>query len=288
MNKDSKNINNFNDAIIRHLVDYKKQKLDIDGCGHFITYNKKTKEFIDHGEYEHILPEPLEVKLRNYMCDEAKTESSKIKRHSYWHHLNSSQTMCINFFAILLNNDYEYLNALLAYILKKNIKIRKHEFEKVLIPNSTNFDFYCEDEEGHNYYFEIKYTEKDIETKTTASKPFKTFNDIYKPLIENGTNLKFILESDNWKIFMSKHYQAYRNMVYGNSIKGDYCFFITMKNNQGTYDELQNAIKDANDSLSNVVSLYWEDLIPMTLNIVNGNNNLVNYYKEFENKYFLQ
>ncbi len=282
------NKTDFYNAIIHHLVEYKKQVLKIEERGHFITIDSKTKEFIDHGEYEHILPEPQDVKLMNYMCDKAIEESLNIKRHNDWHHLNSSQTMCINFFAILLNDNYKYLNMLLTHILNKEVQIIEHKFEKVLIRNSTNFDFFCADKNGNKYYFEIKYTERDVTKETQAKEPLDTFNKIYRPIIENGTNLKFCLEEDNWKLFMSKHYQAYRNMIYGNSNTGDYCFFITMKDNPGTYNELHSAVEDSAGSLSNVVLLYWEELVPMIIKMVNDNNNLSSYYNEFKNKYLIR
>jgi len=269
----------FYSPVINHLIAYKECILGVLDNG--LYYNCNLKK---HVEYAHILPEC--ILMNNYMCDEAILESEKIKKHENWYHLNSSQTLCINVFVMLIIDDYYYLSKLLSNVLGFSIRIVKHEFERVETKGSTNFDFYCEDDKGHKYYFEIKYTEKDIAKKTGASNPKATFDEKYRTLIENGSYLKWCLQEDNWKVFMFNHYQAYRNIVMANENKGDYVFFITMRHNPGTYNELLSAIRDTNEKLNNVKSLYWEDLIETVLKLVNDNPELSEYYKKVKQKYF--
>ena len=225
-------------------------------------YKVETLKIVENGvwkknkkQYSHILP--IEYGELNYLCDYAKNALAEDEKHSDWNHLNSSQTMCVNFFAPLRKiENGRYLNLLMSHLLKKDVSLKESCFEYVPEEKSTNFDFYVKDKSDGQYFFEIKYTEQDIDKSGGGKCPFNAYKTFYSEDVES--NPAFInVDKD---MFMKKHYQAYRNMVKGKG--NDYSFFITMKSNEGTFKELQSALYDLHvESVPNVIALYWEELI---------------------------
>lgn len=256
--------------IKQHLADYKNKIL---GC------NEKGMYLKNHKFYDHILP--FAFANKNYIDNADINALKKDQKHIDWHHLNSSQTLCVNFFSILKrSHNQEDLSKLISYICHKSIEVESSSFEYVPVPNSTNFDFYILDKKGRSYYFEIKYTENGITKKGGGSNPHNAFNTFYKQDILVNKSFSNVSEDT----FMNKHYQAYRNMVKGKN--NDYSIFITMKSNRSTYSELQNALSDLKvESPKNIVLLYWEDFIDNVLDLFKDNDELVAHFKEFKRKY---
>ena len=276
----------WKDDVYKHLGEYKRNILGIPG-----------NAIKGDTEYEHILP--CGMHFANYMCEQAIKESSKIKKHPYWYHLNSSQTMCINFFARLFDeSNYSYLSKVISLIINERTEIVKAEFEYNPEKWSSNFDYYCIDNKNHKYYFEIKYTEDEFQDSTGARDPKSVFDRIYRPLIVKHEVLSNCLLDDNWKVFMKCHYQIYRNIAMACTKDDDYsyCIFITMKHNEKTRKKLESAFTSIGETPKNVLCIYWEDLIEQVITLFSekGNNgnykypDILGYYKEFRNKYILQ
>lgn len=266
--------NKWYEMIKANLVNYKLNILGIPGSG---FYGKKQEE--------HILPRGAAG--ANYMFD---ISDIHFKKHHGYHHLNSSQTMCVNFFAPLVQDKCKFLSKLLTLLLLKNIKIDFFEFEytnkKEL--GDTNFDFYCRDTENRNYYFEIKYTEQEITKKCSASdlsdeNLLKVYDKKYRANVEAKGS---VLSINNPLIFMKEHYQAFRNISCANSFTEDYCFFMTMEGNEKTRKELDESLHYVKNN-EYVKSWYWEHIINTTLELVKDDLELVGYYTEFKNKYML-
>lgn len=264
------NYDNWYKMILKHLSEYKTNILNVPNDGIWKGNGKP---------YSHILP--LEFGSLNYLCEEAKSSLKEDEKHKDWYHLNSSQTLCVNFFAPLKESDGgKHLSALLSHILQKQILIAKACFEYVPVKNSTNFDFYAEDNFNNKYYFEIKYTEKGIAKSGGGKNPQEAYNLYYKDDVDS--NEAFTNVDRN--MFMNKHFQSYRNMVKGKG--NNYSVFITMKNNPSTFKELQEAIKDLRvDNLPNVVVLFWEELIDDSIALFKNNPILCAYYKKLKSKY---
>lgn len=271
MEEEEMSYKKFYTNTIDHLVEYKKSVTKEEG-----VYRKR--------KYAHIWPE--EYKECNYMCKEALKALLPSERHQNWFHMNSSQTLCVNYFAPLFANNYENLNKILSKVIGYRICIVKHKFEYIENEGSTNFDFYCEDDKGGKYYFEIKYTENGVAKKTLASDPYGAYKKYYEPLLKQNSYLKNLLGGENWKTFMFRHYQAYRNIVMANEDTNSYCIFITMKSNPSTFKELNSAIEDAGEQMNNVRRLYWEELIPETIDLIN-NEETKTYYKNLKAKYIM-
>ena len=257
-----------------HLSNYKKNELKIEKDGIWVGNKKR---------YGHILPK--ENAESNYLSDISRNALPKKERHKYWYHLNSSQTLCVNFFAPLIGvENGKYLNELLSKIVGKKVIFLKTDkspkFEHVPRKHSTNFDFYFKDTNTNEYFFEIKYTEAGISESGGGSNPSNAFKEYYEEDVQNNPIFKNVSKD----MFMNKHFQAYRNMVKG--VGGNYSIFITMKNNKATYDELQKALADLKvKETPNIIILYWEELIETTLDIVKANKSLEDYYKNFKKKY---
>lgn len=233
--------------------------------------------------YNHILK--VEDGDCNYLGDDATEESKNIKKHMYWHHLNSSQTMCINYFAPLIRRSL--LSTFFKRILDIDAEISDHKFEHTPKENSTNFDFWAKDYNNKNYFFEIKYTEADVNKKTSASDPKSAYAEFYKEDCDENPLFKGHISFDT---FMFKHYQAYRNMVKAKN--GDYSIFITMDGNSGVTNELDKSIKDlglTRESCrdNHILLLTWQEIIEKTISLFKelGNLELTDYYCKFREKY---
>ena len=195
--------------IKQHLSNYKIDTFGNIGDGVYAGNGRK---------YSHILPDGF--KEENYMCKEAK-EALQDKRHPDWYHLNSSQTLCVNFFSKIKEIDNKkYLNRFLSKIIGKDIIIKESCFEYKPVEKSSEFDFYIKDINNHNYYFEIKYTEKGIAAKGGGKTAHETYKKLYLPDVINNPYFKNVSEDD----FLNKHFQAYRNMVKG--VGNDYSVLI--------------------------------------------------------------
>ena len=273
MEEENMSYKKFYASIIEHLVLYKANNLGVEGNGLF-----------KGRAYSHILPETKRIK--NYLSDACKNALKPNERHQNWYHLNSSQTLCVNYFVPLFDNNYENLNKILSKVIGHGVSIVKHEFEHIESEGSTNFDFYCEDRNHGKYYFEIKYTENGVTKDTKASDPYFAYKEYYEPLLKQNSYLKKLLEGENWKIFMFKHYQAYRNIVMADEKTNSYCIFITMKSNPSTFKELECAISEANEQMNNVKRIYWEDLIPETIDLVEDEQTK-KHYQILKSKYLI-
>ena len=252
------------EVVKTHLGNHKKEKLRISEKG---TFRGK--------DYDHILP--IRNGERNYMCRAAETALDPQERHSYWHHLNSSQTLCVNYFAPL---DHKKLGFLLSRLLNKTVEPRTSKFEYNPDPKGSHFDFFAEDKDKNRYFFEIKYTENDVTKNSKASNPSAIYKTLYAEDV--GANPAFAnVDEDS---FMNRHFQAYRNMVKG--VDCCYSVFITMRSNENTRTELESALRDLGSvTKDHVILLYWEEVIDTALCTFKEDPDLVQYYEEMKNKY---
>lgn len=199
--------------------------------------------------YDHILPkEQYEKNIIEVFRDDFWTyyKETNIKLHPYFHHLNSSQALCFNFFFPLFHYDKKWLTYVLHQIIEitpiyetskkyidrlATIKNDKHsnqfvteleveflennvfttcEFEKILdSEEATNFDFFVQLQQGYKVLFEIKYTEDKFDTTIADESHIHKLNTIYKPRLEKLLRPEFIDQE-----FVFKNYQIVRNLSY--------------------------------------------------------------------------
>lgn len=242
---------NFVERVKEHMENYKESILCIEEKG---VYSHQGREI----EYGHILPKSDKWKnilpFKNY---EVNNIISDDKLHKYFHHLNSSQGMCLNFFYPLIKE--KRLDIILkALRIKGDICYKAFEFEKESeIDNgygrSTNFDFYLSMIDGKRIYFEIKYTENEFGKAKNDQEHQKKYNEIYKPLLMNNKAINNKYKEQD--IFL-ENYQILRNLVHID--EKSTVVFIYPKGNKG----IREGAKKAKNEI--VVDEWNEHFIPIT------------------------
>ncbi len=264
----------FKNKVIEHLSNYKENVLKIDEKG---LYRKN--------EYRHILP--LSYKHSNFLA--GVDLPAGLHLHMYAHHLNSSQVMCINFFAPLLNNEMgqklllDILHNSNVLKIESNTEIRKALFEMVEDANeNTNFDFYIELSSGERIFFEIKYTEDGFgKTHPDKNSPLKYKNKwdkIYSEHIKKSLLLKDMDEDTFYA-----NYQIWRNVSYIRDTS-DYVFFLFPFENKKACSDINKTINCDDKFSCNVKSIDWKNIAETALNLSVGTE-YHNHFKEFYTKY---
>jgi hypothetical protein len=202
-------INNFREEIKQHLTHYKKDVLNINEMG--INGNKEFKR-----PYEHILPERLSRLniMKQYRDDFFSSKYAEIETHDCFHHLNSSQALCINLFYPLIAEDKLRLIAELLNLPDDEIKNPAFEFIADLEQvesGRTNFDFYFEIAQQSKVYVELKYTENKFGNAKINRYYRDKFEKTYLPLLVNNPYIRKEFKS---MVPFLENYQIMRNLVH--------------------------------------------------------------------------
>ena len=249
------------------------------------------------GGYKHILPGicgELNL-LENYRDVFLNNDLSNIKYHQYFHHLNSSQAMCINFFFPLIIT--EKLDILLGELgLTEDILYDTAKFEKESniddknaikekIPElqqkdtiPTSFDFYFETTKK-KLYFEIKYTEKEF---GSAKKDLDKYKLKYEKIYQEAANGK--IQSNTEKIFLD-NYQIMRNLIHVDN--DSYIIFVVPEDNKSVYDQATEAKNSVMDKYQDKVkTITWDRLYEIIEEHEHGFcKTLKKHFEEFKKKY---
>lgn len=273
---------NYRDSICEHLSDYKNKVLGIIEDGIFMYRGEEKLK-------SHILPlknQKLNI-LPEYRKSFFGSDYSKINFHRYFHHLNSSQAMCINLFYPLIAD--EKLSQITEY-LEINAGtglIAQFEKESELedAARRTNFDFHlkCSAPNCSDIFFEVKFTENGFGKAKPDDEHKKKFKETYLPLVERS---KYLNEDCRKESFFLGHYQLLRNLVhvdYSNYV----VFLFPSANNKAmkeTEEMTQHILNDLGRSMVRVVFL--EELVAW-LKTKNKSGSLSQYYSSFRGKYLL-
>jgi len=276
-------LRDFQTKIKEHLGVYKRNTLKIQEDG---IFNYKGEELF----YEHILPgnkKELNI-IEKYRTDFFQSDYRNINFHKYFHHLNSSQAMCINFFYPLLKENL--LESILSVMEikgeinynSKDICFEKESELEVNAGRTTNFDFYIKLNSGTKIYFEIKYTENEFGKAKPDEEHKNKFNDIYMPLIKDNPAIK---ESFKTEDMFLNNYQIMRNIAHVS--EDSYVIFIYPKGNKG----IREAALAAREEIiergwgAHFILFTWEDLIKEVKYSLNSKELMDYYNKEFSYKY---
>lgn len=267
------------ELVWNHLADYKRNVLGVQNDG---EYRGKC--------YPHILPDRhsdlnfLE-EYRHSLSDYAKNNG--IKLHKYFHHLNSSQAVALNFFfPFIEENRFDLLAKLLQ--LDGEV-ISKLSFEKVLDSKErTNVDVFLSCESGRKVFIEVKYTEDSFGKAANDERHLTKYKEIYKDRITNVVN-----DENNTAENMFKYYQLLRNASYIDVEKNDLFIVVYPKWNDSAEREMKKFLSDiaTPEISSNIRVFYWEDLVTSinTLIIKDTSSTLQKAktaFSKFEEKYF--
>lgn len=176
----------FIDTLRAHFGDYKRQGLGISEPGEFQHRGKILRK-------HHILPREhaqLNI-LEPYRAAFFSSEHSKFELHRYFHHLNSSQALCINLFYPLIAENR--LDALLKGFGIETVEGWIAAFEE---PSSvetarhpTSFDFHLHHADAGDIYVELKYTELAYGRAPVDAEHQKKFRTVWLPMVEASTCL---------------------------------------------------------------------------------------------------
>lgn len=241
-------------------------------------------------DYPHILPKDkvklnLLPKYRDSLSHYMEKNNKTLKRHTYFHHLNSSQAMCLNFFYPLLKE--KELDLILKAIGLENEEIeyshacfeKESKVEKVgKNYRATNFDFYIETKTGKKVYFEIKYTEQAFGKVNPDNFHSDKFEKVYINNLDSIEN-----EYSNKKAFL-ENYQILRNLICVS--ENSYVVFLFPNGNKKIKTQAELAKKEflKGHLKNNLINLTWEELTYYTERSTK-NTNIQTQLQDFKEKY---
>ena len=201
----------FRNLACDHLAQYKVDVLGVKEDGNFHHRGKDIAK-------AHILPR-IDNKFRELNILEKyrerffESDYSGIKLHEFFHHLNSSQALCINLFYPLIVENALTLFFNFLHIQPGNHLDPRFEYESEL-ENSirrTSFDFYIQDEKAAKIFVEVKYTEAGFARAKDDQEHREKFQATYLPMVEASPFVR--PECRDMDTFL-KHYQILRNLVH--------------------------------------------------------------------------
>lgn len=266
----------FKEEIYENLSDYRERTLKIPEMGYW-----KNKP------YGHILPKDKKKEniFPEYQKSFFNSELGRIKLHLYFHHLNSSQAMCINFFyPIFTENKLDLITNYLGFkdevIDYNSVRFEKEsDIDKKNNRRPTNFDFYFKTKSGKNFFFEIKYTESDFGKAKNDLDHHDKFLKVYCQHLPKVVQIKYT----EMTVFL-KHYQIVRNLIHIN--ESSYVVFLYPKKNTAVNKAAHFAEENIlnKDKLPHLFNITWEDII---LNLKSNPNVNSDFLGEFKKKYFV-
>ncbi len=235
----------YQEKIKEHLAHYKNTELKI-------TENGKWRG----KEYGHILPRERKEEniFESYRKDFFDDTLSEINYHINFHHLNSSQAMCINFFYPLYKRKRLDLVLAVLEIKKEQIAYKKVCFEKISDIDGTSFDFYFETKSGLNFYFEIKYTENGFGRAKNDDEHKCKYKEVYKSKLQNIKD-----EYKGMRPFFA-NYQIIRNLIHID--KDSYVVFVYPQENIKIREGAEKTAEILEESAKSYFHcLPWEKLL---------------------------
>ena len=271
---------NYQKKVKQHLGTYKKEVLGVDEKG---LFKHNGNEYC----FDHILPKQLADLniMKEYREPFLNSDYSKINYHRYFHHLNSSQALCINLFFPLIHE--QKLNVILELLELPGKGVRRSEFEK-LSPieqtsgRKTNFDFYLELTDGKQIFFEVKYTEQEFGKAKHDQRHIEKFEKTYLPLLRNNP---FICEEFKTVNMFLGNYQIMRNLVHiGES---DYVVFLFPEANQNIQKQASMAFNKmlSEKGREKLKILYLEEMVQHILKSLEPGL-IMDHFLDFGEKYF--
>lgn len=222
---------NFRDKACAHLSDYRQRVLGLPKG--FFVYRGRT---ISKG---HILPRKY---ARHNILDPYRdqffaSEYGKIKLHQYFHHLNSSQALCINLlFPALAEGQSGALITALGLRIKQPFQPRfESESTVEVAKRRTSFDFHLKTED-EDVFVEVKYTEDGFGAANDDDEHRQKFVDTYSPLLKAS---RFLTRPCHDRTFFLRNYQVLRNLVH--ITENSRVVFLFPKNNDVVAEQAAQA-----------------------------------------------
>jgi hypothetical protein len=277
----------FRDLIYKHLAHYKVNVLGVEENGTFPYRGRDIPKL-------HILPvkkegdSELNILERYRASFFASNYYSEKKRHRFFHHLNSSQALCINLFYPLIAEDQceiflQYLDIPSGTNLDFGFE-KESDIEKAVDGKSvrrTSFDFYIRHSEVHDVFVEVKYTEDGFARAKCDDDHVGKFRGTYLRLVEKSPFL--VPECKKETIFLD-HYQILRNLVHI-SEKSHAVFLFPSANTVVSKQAREAKEQFLNDAGKARFKIVYLDEFVSFLEARYNTGPLNGYYGEFRAKY---
>jgi len=194
-------------------------------CVHLSKYKTNILKVSENGIYHHqgrdlskshILPQRFQEKniIEQYRPHFFSSEYAQIKFHKYFHHLNSSQALCINlFYPMITENALNLFLQFMGIPLTLNSQaIFEKDSDLEVAQRKTSFDFYLQTEKSSKVFVEVKYTEDGFGHAKNDTEHREKFQKTYLPMLSEKQQY-LSPECLNEELFL-KHYQVFRNLVH--------------------------------------------------------------------------
>lgn len=265
---------NFSDKTKDKLATYKATTFPDLGNGLW----KKNKQ-----PYPHILPEDnkfdnLLPTYRDRLI--AYLDKQQIKLHSDFHHLNSSQAMCFNFFFPLyekrtLELITDFLGLANETVNYDTVCFEKDGLEAKFGRRPTSFDFLFETTSGKRLHFEIKYTEVEFgKAKINSNKFDSVYSKFLKPLKSSFHSSQPFFAN----------YQILRNLIHIDD--NSFVVFVYPQDNARVSKGADRVKSDflISNYHDHFFATTWDKLFDSVLNATT-NINIKTQLADFKNKY---
>lgn len=270
---------NFRDLACEHVSQYKVDVLGIEEDGIFHYRGRKVPK-------AHILPLQERDKniLEQYRARFFASEYADIKFHQFFHHLNSSQALCINlFYPLIAENTLEYFLTFLGMSAESKISsLFEKDSDMEVAARKTSFDFFVQRENSNKIFVEVKYTEDGFGKAKNDEEHRTKFRATYLPLVEQ--KLQYLIPDCLDSDFFLRNYQILRNFVHID--EKDQVVLLFPKANAVVAEEARYArdyfLTDAGKERLKIV--YLEEFVSF-LEVQCAGNSLDGYFQGFRKKY---
>lgn len=205
-------------SVLDHLIQYKRSVLRLSQPGLYAHGNR----LLEKG---HILPCPRDTWQFNLLpsCRPDNIDDLPFPLHKYFHHLNSSQALCLNLFTPLVTHSKLPLidDALSLQRSHRQDLVGTFEKQSELEvvrgdQRRTSFDFHLAGQEGPQVFFEVKYTEDGFGKARRDASHVDKVKTVYRPLVERSAYLSDDAKapSGGFVQFFLDHYQVMRNLIH--------------------------------------------------------------------------
>lgn len=263
----------------RHLAAYKKDVLGVAEDGAWSRTGRTYPHILPATHRELNLLAPLRVEMQAYL-----SAMPTFRYHRDFHHLNSSQAMCLNLVLPALRHESARAGLVKALGHHRDFDVEGACFEKVLDEaEGTNFDFFLTKQDGGIAVFEFKLSEAGFGTAAADERHLEKLQQIYVPRLSGRVASECLAPA---RFFAA--YQLYRNLSYLAS-PHDELIIVLPRAHSRLAVEAQAFVSELNGPLRQKVRLlFMEDLAQHLLDATRrGAGKVHEHYKGFALKYCL-
>jgi hypothetical protein len=185
-----------------HLADYKRRHLGVEADGIWTKNGQTYPHILPSDSYAQNLLAPIRAELLGFL-----EQPKSIKRHTDFHHLNSSQAFALNlFFPYAAEGETSGRTMADAFGLPD--RLARVEFEVILDEQErTNIDVVLTSQGGVRTFCEVKLSESEFGSAKADARHRKKLENIYAPHLQGIVQPSLLEEATFFR-----DYQILRNL----------------------------------------------------------------------------